>query len=208
MHVEMSFPHAYTCMCRHLRFPCIDSLVTFCTFLILPRGCLCVLFSGFFFFCSNEPLELSFALPLHEPFPHQLQVKVLSDRWVGVSFLHLIPLRHSLLPDKRFSHTPLLDLHPLPKTGKEVFSQREKSTDSRRARPLTLRPSTSCSPHTRQEGFRFPCSCTSCSLLASSVHVKIILFRSEPYEDLTERESEGESFYAHCLSTCYAPPRQ
>jgi len=64
----------------------------------------------------HDTAQLSFAIPLQQPRPNQYVIKVVSDRWVNISFTHEFSVQHLLLPDQQNIHTPLLDLTPLPKT--------------------------------------------------------------------------------------------
>eukprot|EP00397_Hematodinium_sp_SG-2012_P000336 GEMP01000336.1.p1 GENE.GEMP01000336.1~~GEMP01000336.1.p1 ORF type:complete len:2004 (+),score=418.53 GEMP01000336.1:621-6632(+) len=65
---------------------------------------------------SWNETQLAFAIPLQKPYPPQYIIKVVSDRWVNVSFNFEFAVSHLLLPDQQNIHTPLLNLTPLPVT--------------------------------------------------------------------------------------------
>ena len=69
-------------------------------------------------------------MPVTDPLPSHLYVRVVSDRWVGVSYLASVSLRTIILPETASVHTDLLDLKPLPVTAlndkglEEMYSSR------------------------------------------------------------------------------------
>jgi len=78
----------------------------------------------------NENHELNFTIPLSDPVPSQIYVKVISDRWLGADTVHPVSFQHLIRPDTESVYTDLLDLQPLPITAlknpllEEIYSQR------------------------------------------------------------------------------------
>lgn len=73
---------------------------------------------------ERNPATLSFALPLHEGTGGgegggslQCIVRVISDRWVGVSACRPVSVKHLMQERQLQRHTPLLDIHPVPVTA-------------------------------------------------------------------------------------------
>jgi activating signal cointegrator complex subunit 3 len=64
-----------------------------------------------------ETVSMTCVIPLSQPHPPQYNVKIISERWVGLSFQETFAISEFLLPDFEQTHTPLLDLCPLPKTA-------------------------------------------------------------------------------------------
>ena len=58
--------------------------------------------------------ELNFTIPLADPLPSQIYVRVLSDRWLGAETVHPVSFQHLIRPDTESVYTDLLDLQPLP----------------------------------------------------------------------------------------------
>ncbi|PJF19335.1 hypothetical protein PSACC_00855 [Paramicrosporidium saccamoebae] len=67
---------------------------------------------------SRLERRVSFYIPVREPIPSQLYVRVVSDRWLHADTVVPVTLQRLLLPDERTSHpTNLLPLRPLPVTA-------------------------------------------------------------------------------------------
>lgn len=62
----------------------------------------------------NSTHKLGFIVPITEPLPQQLYLRVISDRWIGAEVVHPISFRHLVLPQSASPFTELLDLAPLP----------------------------------------------------------------------------------------------
>ncbi|CBY00034.1 similar to activating signal cointegrator 1 complex subunit 3 [Plenodomus lingam JN3] len=87
-----------------------------------------------YFILSRKKLydnhELNFTIPLSDPLPTQVYVRVLSDRWLGAETVHPISFQHLIRPDTESVYTDLLDLQPLPISAlknpllEEVYAQR------------------------------------------------------------------------------------
>lgn len=58
--------------------------------------------------------ELDFTIPLLDPLPTQIYVRVVSDRWLGAETVHAISFQHLIRPDTESVYTDLLKLQPLP----------------------------------------------------------------------------------------------
>ena len=61
--------------------------------------------------------ELNFTIPLTDPLPSQIYVRVVSDRWLGAETVHPVSFQHLIRPDTESVYTDLLDLQPLPITA-------------------------------------------------------------------------------------------
>jgi hypothetical protein len=70
----------------------------------LPRNILNILFELIFF-----------TMQVFDPPPSQYIIKVISDRWLGVDALAVVPLADVAFPDASPPHSPLLRLTPLPR---------------------------------------------------------------------------------------------
>ena len=57
---------------------------------------------------------VEFTVPIQEPMPPNYFITVVSDRWMSASYRLPISFRKLILPPKNPSHTPVLDLQPLP----------------------------------------------------------------------------------------------
>ncbi|ETN42924.1 uncharacterized protein HMPREF1541_02082 [Cyphellophora europaea CBS 101466] len=74
--------------------------------------------------------ELNFTIPLADPLPAQIYVRVISNKWVGCESVHPISFQHLIRPDTETVHTDLLDLQPLPVTAlknpliEDIYRQR------------------------------------------------------------------------------------
>lgn len=66
---------------------------------------------------ADEPITLTFAIPIFEPLPSQYWVRATSDRWLGLETLVPVSFKHLVLPERHPAHTDLLDLTPLPVTA-------------------------------------------------------------------------------------------
>ena len=71
-----------------------------------------------YFILSRKKLhnshELNFTIPLSDPLPAQIYVRVVSDRWLGAETVHPVSFQHLIRPDTESAYTDLLDLQPLP----------------------------------------------------------------------------------------------
>lgn len=74
-----------------------------------------------YFILSRKKLhdthELNFTIPLSDPLPAQIYVRVVSDRWLGAETVHPVSFQHLIRPDTESVYTDLLDLQPLPVTA-------------------------------------------------------------------------------------------
>ncbi|EHY59058.1 putative steryl acetyl hydrolase mug81 [Exophiala dermatitidis] len=87
-----------------------------------------------FFILSRKKMhdnhELNFTIPLADPLPSQIYVRVISDRWLGAETVHPVSFQHLIRPDTESVYTDLLDLQPLPITAlknpqlEELYGQR------------------------------------------------------------------------------------
>lgn len=87
-----------------------------------------------FFILSRRKMsdnhELNFTIPLSDPIPAQIYVKVISDRWLGAETVHPVSFQHLIRPDTESVYTDLLDLQPLPITAlknpllEEIYAER------------------------------------------------------------------------------------
>ncbi|RKF59682.1 putative helicase mug81 [Erysiphe neolycopersici] len=62
----------------------------------------------------HDDHELDFTIPLLDPLPTQIYVRVVSDRWLGAETVHAISFQHLIRPDTESVYTDLLKLQPLP----------------------------------------------------------------------------------------------
>ena len=62
----------------------------------------------------HDSHELNFTIPLADPLPSQIYVRVVSDRWLGAETVHPVSFQHLIRPDTESYYTDLLDLQPLP----------------------------------------------------------------------------------------------
>lgn len=62
----------------------------------------------------KSPHELDFMIPLSDPLPPQIVVRVLSDTWLGSETVHPISFQHLIRPSNETIRTNLLRLQPLP----------------------------------------------------------------------------------------------
>ncbi|KAI1980317.1 putative steryl acetyl hydrolase mug81 [Ophidiomyces ophidiicola] len=74
--------------------------------------------------------ELNFTIPLSDPLPSQIYVRVISDRWLGAETVTPVSFQHLIRPDTVTTYTDLLDLQPLPISAlknpalEEIYGQR------------------------------------------------------------------------------------
>lgn len=71
-----------------------------------------------FFLLTKKKLhddhELNFTIPLSDPLPPQINVRAISDRWLGAETVTPISFQHLIRPDTESVYTDLLNLQPLP----------------------------------------------------------------------------------------------
>ncbi|KAK4936938.1 putative steryl acetyl hydrolase mug81 [Elasticomyces elasticus] len=78
----------------------------------------------------HDSHELNFTIPLADPLPSQIYVRVISDRWLGAETVHPVSFQHLIRPDTESVYTDLLDLQPLPISAlknpalEELYGQR------------------------------------------------------------------------------------
>ncbi|KAG0132069.1 putative RNA helicase [Tuber indicum] len=65
----------------------------------------------------HDDHELNFTIPLSDPLPPQIYIRVVSDRWLGAETVTPISFQHLIRPDTEAIYTPLLNLQPLPITA-------------------------------------------------------------------------------------------
>lgn len=61
--------------------------------------------------------EMDFMIPLSDPLPPQIVVRIVSDSWMGSENLHTISFQHLIRPSNETIRTNLLRLQPLPITA-------------------------------------------------------------------------------------------
>lgn len=61
--------------------------------------------------------EMDFMVPLSDPLPAQLVIRVISDTWLGSESVHAISFQHLIRPNNETVRTNLLRLQPLPVTA-------------------------------------------------------------------------------------------
>ncbi|EGV63827.1 Sec63-domain-containing protein [Yamadazyma tenuis ATCC 10573] len=61
--------------------------------------------------------EMDFMIPLSDPLPAQIIVRVISDTWLGSETVHAISFQHLIRPNNETVRTNLLRLQPLPITA-------------------------------------------------------------------------------------------
>ncbi|KAJ5715510.1 uncharacterized protein N7483_012691 [Penicillium malachiteum] len=87
-----------------------------------------------YFILSRKKLyddhELNFTIPLSDPLPSQIYVRVISDRWLGAETVSPVSFQHLIRPDTESVYTDLLNLQPLPVSAlkdpilEELYGQR------------------------------------------------------------------------------------
>ncbi|KAI3404130.2 mug81 [Candida oxycetoniae] len=65
----------------------------------------------------GRPHEMDFMIPLSDPLPSQVIVKIVSDLWIGSETVHPISFQHLIKPSNETMKTELLRLSPLPITA-------------------------------------------------------------------------------------------
>jgi antiviral helicase SLH1 len=65
----------------------------------------------------KNPHEMDFMIPLSDPLPPQIVIRVLSDSWIGSETAHSISFQHLIRPTNETLQTKLLRLNPLPVTA-------------------------------------------------------------------------------------------
>ncbi|KAJ5241679.1 uncharacterized protein N7469_000006 [Penicillium citrinum] len=74
--------------------------------------------------------ELNFTIPLSDPLPSQIYVRLISDRWLGAETVSPVSFQHLIRPDTESVYTDLLNLQPLPISAlqnpilEELYGQR------------------------------------------------------------------------------------
>eukprot|EP00743_Colponemidia_sp_Colp-15_P003837 GILK01004141.1.p1 GENE.GILK01004141.1~~GILK01004141.1.p1 ORF type:complete len:2133 (-),score=509.56 GILK01004141.1:241-6198(-) len=63
---------------------------------------------------ADQEHTVTFYVPITEPLPPQYFIRVVSDRWLAAETLLPVSFRHTILPEKFWPNTELLDLQPLP----------------------------------------------------------------------------------------------
>ncbi|CDH15138.1 probable Antiviral helicase SLH1 [Zygosaccharomyces bailii ISA1307] len=61
--------------------------------------------------------EMDFMIPLSDPLPPQVVVRVVSDTWIGCEYLHTLSFQHLIRPHNETLQTRLQRLRPLPITA-------------------------------------------------------------------------------------------
>ncbi|KAJ5467942.1 hypothetical protein N7475_005694 [Penicillium sp. IBT 31633x] len=87
-----------------------------------------------YFILSRKKLyddhELNFTIPLSDPLPSQIYIRVISDRWLGAETVSPVSFQHLIRPDTESMYTDLLNLQPLPISAlknpilEEIYGQR------------------------------------------------------------------------------------
>lgn len=87
-----------------------------------------------YFILSRKKLydehELNFTIPLSDPLPSQIYVRIISDRWLGAETVSPVSFQHLIRPDTESVYTDLLNLQPLPISAlknpilEELYAQR------------------------------------------------------------------------------------
>ncbi|RLV93525.1 Antiviral helicase SLH1 [Spathaspora sp. JA1] len=65
----------------------------------------------------NNPHEMDFMIPLSDPLPPQIIIRVVSDLWIGSESVHAVSFQHLIRPSNETIKTDLLRLQPLPVTA-------------------------------------------------------------------------------------------
>jgi antiviral helicase SLH1 len=87
-----------------------------------------------YFILSRKKLyddhELNFTIPLSDPLPSQIYIRLISDRWLGAETVTPVSFQHLIRPDTESVYTDLLNLQPLPISAlknpilEELYGQR------------------------------------------------------------------------------------
>ncbi|CAK9441616.1 uncharacterized protein LODBEIA_P54840 [Lodderomyces beijingensis] len=81
---------------------------------------------------GNNAHEMNFMIPLSDPLPPQVVIKVVSDIWIGAETVHPVSFQHLIRPQNETIKTELLRLSPLPVTAlhnkeiEHIYSSRFK----------------------------------------------------------------------------------
>lgn len=65
----------------------------------------------------KSPHEMDFMIPLADPLPNQVVIRVVSDLWIGSETVHAVSFQHLIRPSNETIKTDLLRLQPLPVTA-------------------------------------------------------------------------------------------
>ncbi|EGW31106.1 DNA-directed DNA polymerase [Spathaspora passalidarum NRRL Y-27907] len=65
----------------------------------------------------HSPHEMDFMIPLSDPLPPQVIIRVVSDLWIGSESVHAVSFQHLIRPSNETIKTDLLRLQPLPVTA-------------------------------------------------------------------------------------------
>ncbi|KAG7660895.1 mug81 [[Candida] subhashii] len=65
----------------------------------------------------RNPHEMDFMIPLSDPLPPQVIIRVISDLWIGSETVHAVSFQHLIRPSNETLKTDLLRLQPLPITA-------------------------------------------------------------------------------------------
>ena len=65
----------------------------------------------------NNPHEMDFMIPLSDPLPPQVIIRIVSDSWIGSETIHPVSFQHLIRPQNETMKTELLRLQPLPVTA-------------------------------------------------------------------------------------------
>jgi activating signal cointegrator complex subunit 3 len=66
---------------------------------------------------QQEPLSVSFTIPIFEPLPSQYYIRCVHDSWHHAEAFVELRLQDLILPEHGSAHTALLDLDPLPRSA-------------------------------------------------------------------------------------------
>ncbi|KAJ6091569.1 hypothetical protein N7467_003538 [Penicillium canescens] len=87
-----------------------------------------------YFILSRKKLyddhELNFTIPLSDPLPSQIYIRLISDRWLGAETVTPVSFQHLIRPDTESVYTDLLNFQPLPVSAlknpilEELYGQR------------------------------------------------------------------------------------
>jgi hypothetical protein len=80
----------------------------------------------------GETQKLGFTIPVREPLPPQLYIRVISDRWIGAEAFLSVSLNNIVLPQNYHKHTELLNLPPL-----QISALKNKTLESICAKRFT-----------------------------------------------------------------------
>ncbi|RCK67321.1 Antiviral helicase SLH1 [Candida viswanathii] len=66
---------------------------------------------------NTKTHEMDFMIPLADPLPNQVVIRVVSDLWIGSETVHAVSFQHLIRPSNETIKTELLRLQPLPVTA-------------------------------------------------------------------------------------------